>query len=245
MEDVIELMKKHTSVRNFADTSLTDEVKEQLIIAAHAGASSNFVQATSIIDVTDPSIRGQLAEISKSAAYVKQSGAFFVFVADLYRQSQILQQQGLDLAGIKNMEALTVAIVDTAIAGENLAVAAESLDLGICYIGGIRNDLTTVRDLLNLPKFTVPLFGITVGKPTRKNAVKPRMPLHNNTFKNGYDRQAAQDLSEYQKITQAYYAKRSSHAQETDWIRKMTDFFAEPRREEMASFLLEQGFTLE
>lgn len=71
MEDVIELMKKHTSVRNFADTSLTDEVKEQLIIAAHAGASSNFVQATSIIDVTDPSIRGQLAEISKSAAYVK------------------------------------------------------------------------------------------------------------------------------------------------------------------------------
>lgn len=212
MEDVIELMKKHTSVRNFADTSLTDEVKEQLIIAAHAGASSNFVQATSIIDVTDPSIRGQLAEISKSAAYVKQSGAFFVFVADLYRQSQILQQQGLDLAGIKNMEALTVAIVDTAIAGENLAVAAESLDLGICYIGGIRNDLTTVRDLLNLPKFTVPLFGITVGKPTRKNAVKPRMPLHNNTFKNGYDRQAAQDLSEYQKITQAYYANRTSHA---------------------------------
>lgn len=244
MEDVIELMKKHTSVRNFADTSLTDEVKEQLIIAAHAGASSNFVQATSIIDVTDPSIRGQLAEISKSAAYVKQSGAFFVFVADLYRLSQILQQQGLDLAGIKNMEALTVAIVDTAIAGENLAVAAESLDLGICYIGGIRNDLTNVRDLLNLPKFTVPLFGITVGKPTRKNAVKPRMPLHNNTFKNGYDRQVAQDLSEYQKITQAYYAKRSSHAQETDWIRKMTDFFAEPRRTDVAPFLLEQGFTL-
>ena len=134
MEDVIELMKKHTSVRNFADTSLTDEVKEQLIIAAHAGASSNFVQATSIIDVTDPSIRGQLAEISKSAAYVKQSGAFFVFVADLYRQSQILQQQGLDLAGIKNMEALTVAIVDTAIAGENLAVAAESLDLSLIHI---------------------------------------------------------------------------------------------------------------
>ncbi|RWY86283.1 NADPH-dependent oxidoreductase [Pediococcus acidilactici] len=244
MEDVIVLMKKHTSVRNFADTSLADEVKEQLIIAAHAGASSNFVQATSIIDVTDPSIRGQLAEISKSAAYVKQSGAFFVFVADLYRQSQILQQQGLDLAGIKNMEALTVAIVGTAIAGGNLAVAAESLDLGICYIGGNRNDLTTVRDLLNLPKFTVPLFGITVGKPTRKNAVKPRMPLHNNTFKNGYDRQAAQDLSEYQKITQAYYANRSSHAQETDWIRKMTDFFAEPRRTDVAPFLLEQGFTL-
>ena len=244
MEDVIELMKKHTSVRNLADTALADEVKEPLIRAAHAGASSNFVQATSIIDVTDPSIRGQLAEISKSAAYVKQSGAFFVFVADLYRQSQILQQQGLDLAGIKNMEALPVAIVDTAIAGENLAVAAESLDLGICYIGGIRNDLTTVRDLLNLPKFTVPLFGITVGKPTRKNAVKPRMPLHHNTFKNGSERQAAQDLSEYQKITQAYYANRTSHAQETDWIRKMTDFFAEPRRTDVAPFLLEQGFTL-
>lgn len=244
MDNVIELMNKHTSVRNFKDTPLTDRVKEQLIVAAHAGASSNFVQATSIIDVTDRTIRGQLAEISKSASYVNQSGAFFIFVADLYRQAEILRQQNLPLDGIKNMEALTVAIVDTAIAGENLAIAAESLGLGICYIGGIRNDLAIVRDLLNLPKFTVPLFGITVGEPTRKNAIKPRMPLRNNTFKNGYNRQAAQDLSQYQAITQTYYAKRATHAQDTDWVWKMTDFFAEPRRKEMAPFLLEQGFTL-
>ena len=52
---------------------------------AHAHKGSMDIRFTS-----------QLAEISKSAAYVKQSGAFFVFVADLYRQSQILQQQGLD-----------------------------------------------------------------------------------------------------------------------------------------------------
>ena len=44
------------------------------------------------------------------------------------------------------MEALLVATVDTAIAAEDMAVAAESLDLGICYIGGFA---MTLRVSLN------------------------------------------------------------------------------------------------
>ncbi len=41
-----------------------------------------------------------------------------------------------------------------------MAIAAESMDLGICYIGGIRNDLDTVAQRLSLPELTVPLFRI-------------------------------------------------------------------------------------
>ena len=33
-----------------------------------------------------------------------------------------------------------------------MAIAAESMDLGICYIGGIRNDLDTVAKRLSLPE---------------------------------------------------------------------------------------------
>ena len=39
-----------------------------------------------------------------------------------------------------------------------MAIAAESMDLGICYIGGIRNDLDTVAKRLSLPELTVPLL---------------------------------------------------------------------------------------
>ena len=244
MLDTINLMQKHTSVRSFLPNPLPESVKNQLITAAQSGSSSNFIQATSIIEVTDIKIREKIAKISKSDAYVKQSGAFFVFVADLYRQANILKRAQLPIGGVQNTEALLVGIVDTAIAGENMAIAAESLDLGICFIGGIRNDLNSVKELLNLPEYTVPLFGLTVGVPVQKNKVKPRMPKSNISFKNGYDTAASKNLTSYDEKTRQYYANRSSAAQDTDWSHKMLQFFAEPKRPDVAEFIKKQGFTL-
>lgn len=140
------------------------------------------------------------------------------------------------------MEALIVSIVDTAIAGENMAIAAESPGLGITFIGGIRNDLYRDRELLGLPQYTIPLFGMTIGVPASRNDVKPRMPLRNNTFTNRYDTSEAADLTEYQATTHAYYAGRAGNPQDTDWQQKMVNFFSAPRRAEVAKFVREQGF---
>ncbi len=244
MNRTVELLQTHTSVRRFEATPLTSAVKAQLLTAAHGGSSSNFVQATTIIEVTDPAIRAELATISQSAAYVKQSGAFYMFVADLYRQATVLTRAHQSLTPIQNVEALTVGIVDTAIAGENMAVAAEAMGLGICFIGGIRNDLFRVRDLLGLPQYTVPLFGLTVGVPVSKNAIKPRMPQANTVFTNRYDAVAATDLTAYDQTMATYYANRGTHAQVTDWSTKMRTFFATPRRPDVATFMVSQGFTL-
>lgn len=102
MSSLIEQMQHHVSVRDFEPTPLSTTVKQQLIAAAQSGSSSNFVQAFSIIEVTDPVIRDEIATISQSAAYVKQTGTFYVFVADLYRQATLLEKAGQSLAGIQN-----------------------------------------------------------------------------------------------------------------------------------------------
>ena len=81
--NVIDLMNHHVSVRDFKDEPLPKETKQKLLTAAHAGSSSNFVQATSIIEITDEQVRNEIAGISQSAVYVKKSGAFYIFVADL------------------------------------------------------------------------------------------------------------------------------------------------------------------
>ncbi|TKV35119.1 NADPH-dependent oxidoreductase, partial [Citrobacter sp. TBCS-11] len=90
---------------------------------------------------------------------------------------------------------LTVAIVDTTIAAQNMTVAAESMGLGICYIGGIRNDTSKVAELLNLPELTLPLFGLTIGLPNSRNEVKPRLPKANILSVNGYNHESLTDLS--------------------------------------------------
>lgn len=84
-------------------------------------------------------------------------------MADWYRQAQILRTENKDVKALQNMEALTVAIVDTTIAAQNMAIAAESMGLGICYIGGIRNDIAKVADLLDLPELTVPFLVLQLG----------------------------------------------------------------------------------
>lgn len=245
MNDFLTKMTQHVSVRDFADEPLTAETKAQLLQAARSGSSSNFVQAFSIIEIKEVSLRERLAEISNSASYVKKSGAFYVFVADLYRQAFLLEQAGRGTQGIANMEALLVATVDTALAAENMALAAEALDLGICYIGGIRNEIEEVAQLLGLPPFTVPLFGLTIGKPLRKNEPKPRLPLANQFAVDGYDVAAFTDLREYEGLTQQYYGQRGSNQQQASWPHKMTSFLAEPRRPEVATFLRKQGFSLD
>lgn len=244
MNQTIKQLTHHVSVRAFKDTPLTDSQKETLVTAARSGSSSNFVQAFSIIDISDAALRSELAAITNSAPYVNQTGVFYVFVADLYRQATLLEANAESLAGIQSMESLMVSIVDATIAAQNMAVAAESLDLGICYIGGIRNDIDKVAKLLDLPPFTVPVFGLTIGHPVSKNNPKPRMPQKNQVAENHYPREQFANLSAYEEQTAAYYAKRGVNAQETSWSEKNILFFKEVRRPEVAEFLKKQGFLL-
>ena len=242
MNEFIQKMTEHVSVRDFKDTPLSPEIKETLVTAARSASSSNFVQAFSIIEITDVALREKLATITNSAAYVQKTGTFYVFVADLYRQSKLLNDDHKNLDGLSNMESLLVSIVDTTIAAQNMVVAAESMDLGVCYIGGIRNDIRNVAQLLKLPKYTIPLFGLTIGIPASKNQVKPRLPEKNQVSENYYPTEESSDLTSYDAVSNDYYADRGSNQQQTSWSEKNKAFFAEIRRPEIAAFLKEQDF---
>ena len=67
--------------------------------------------------------------------------------------------------------------VDAALAAQNAAIALESLGLGCCYIGAMRNDPERVAKLLGLPPQCFVLFGLCVGYATdqARGEVKPRL----------------------------------------------------------------------
>ncbi|MDN6004878.1 NADPH-dependent oxidoreductase [Enterococcus camelliae] len=245
MNTTIQQLTKHVSVRSFEDVPLDQKQKKDLLAAARSGSSSHFVQAYSILEISDTKLRSELAEITNSAPYVKQTGVFYIFLADLYRQATLLEAQGESLAGIQSMESLMVGIVDATIAAQNMVVAAESMNLGICYIGGIRNHLAKVAELLDLPRFTVPVFGLTIGYPIVKNEPKPRLPLENQVAENKYPREQFAAMQDYEQQTATYYAQRGLNPQQTSWSEKNVHFFKEVRRPETGTFLAKQGFLLQ
>ncbi|MCD5248037.1 NADPH-dependent oxidoreductase [Enterococcus faecalis] len=218
MNQTIEQLLSHRSVRHFKKQALTDKQKQQLITAAQAGSSSNFLQAYTIIEIKDPELRRELGRLANCEDYVVNTGLFYVFVADLYRHATI--------------------------AAQNMAIAAESMDLGICYIGGIRNDLDTVAKRLSLPELTVPLFGLTIGVPETLNGVKPRMPFENILSENHYQSDKLTDMHTYDELLKDYYASRSSNAQTADWSQKSLSYFSYNRRPEVKTFLQKQGFDI-
>lgn len=64
MNQAIDAILGHYSVRKFEDKDLTEEELTLLIKSAQAASTSSFVQAYSIIGITDKDIREQISAIA-------------------------------------------------------------------------------------------------------------------------------------------------------------------------------------
>ncbi len=242
----IETILNHKSIRKFKEKKLTDEQIETLVKSAQAASTSSYIQAYSIIGVKDEQKKEQLAEIVGGQSYVANNGHFFVFCADLYRHEKIGDWESGDvIPSIESTEKFMVALIDAALAAQNAAVAAESMGLGICYIGGIRNDLYAVSDLLNLPERVVPLFGLAVGYPDKETDVKPRLPYRHVYHEDSYQSQEVEmkkELDEYNEIVSSYYKERTNGKRSDSWTGQMAKMLTNRHRMYMKEFVEGKGF---
>lgn len=62
MHDIFELMKNRCSCRNFTDEPIPAELLDRLLTASVSGPSSGGFQNYSIIKVTEPEEKAQLAQ---------------------------------------------------------------------------------------------------------------------------------------------------------------------------------------
>ena len=61
MSSVIDLLKSHKSIRKFTDQKIAPELFDTLIDAGQAAATSSFLQGSTIIRITDPGKRSEIA----------------------------------------------------------------------------------------------------------------------------------------------------------------------------------------
>jgi len=146
---------------------------------------------------------------------------------------------------LETTESFMVAIIDAALAAQNAALAAESLGLGICYIGGLRNNLEEVSKVLDIPSLVIPLFGMTIGYPLNQSSMKPRLPFEHIYHEDGYQTDSSvlkTQLEDYNKIIQQYYKERTNGKREDTWTSQMATKFKVPTRTYMKDFVEKQGF---
>ena len=174
--NTIDLLLSHHSVRQFSGQSIAEETLQRLIAGAQAAPTSHYVQAYSIIGITDPALKQALAAIS-GQAHALNNARLLVFIADFNRHAELLE----DKQYLGSTENLLVAAIDASLAAQNLCIAAESLGIGCCYLGSLRNQVAEIIRLLELPRFTFPLFGIALGYPAADADSEQKPRLQKNT----------------------------------------------------------------
>ncbi len=244
MNDVTELLKSHRSIRKFTDQAVSDELINEIVACGQAAASSSNVQATTVIRVRDNDKRKQLVDLAGGQPYVASAGAFLVFCADLHRSKLACELQGGDFSEGMT-EHFIIATVDVALAAQNCVIAAESLGLGICYIGGLRNNPQEVSELLELPDQVYPVFGLCLGYPDQDPQLKPRLPISTVLKEEVY--QNPSDLSgvkAYDEHIRAYYKARTGGKKDSCWSEEIRALVGKESRPHMRDFLAKRGFTM-
>lgn len=245
MNETIQSLLHHRSIRKFRKQELTQEELDLLLEVAQQAPTSNFRQSYSILSITDPSLKKELAEIGQQD-YIESAPHLFVFLVDQARNTKIAEAKGAPARVQGSPERFLSAYADALLAAQNMVVAAESLGLGTVYLGSILNDPKRLCQLLALPEYVYPAVGLALGWPDQDPQIKPRLPRKIFHMENQYQEleNPIQALEDYDKEIEAYYDLRSFNNRLEAFTSKISKEMAHSpaKRAETLDALKDQGF---
>jgi FMN reductase (NADPH) len=245
----IDLIHQHGSVREYKADPIPEGWIEIIITAGQRASTSSNLQTYSAIVTTDTEKKKILQEISGGQKHISQAPVFILWCADFSRLKRVCDLQGYQIEA-SFMENFMVAAVDAAIAMQNAALAAESMGLGICYIGALRNDPDAVIKLFDLPELVFPVAGMTLGWPKEPPFIRPRLPLGAILHRETYQSDDRDFLEEYDKemIATGIYLGRQGESKidpsQYGWMEHSARRSSKPSRPHLRDSIVNAGFTM-
>ena len=245
--DMIRAQLAHRTIREFKEDTIPQEITLQLVEVAGRTATSNGMQACSIIRVTDPAIKKELADVCNQE-YVARMPELWIFIVDQYRNEQIAKEKDCHEDSIKDMDRFFQGFTDACLMAQNVVNAAEAIGLGTVYLGSILNNPSRIIELLKLPKRTFPALGLGFGYPNQEPQLKPRMDMELRMFENSYKcfDSYSDIIKEYDEIMQTYYDLRQANQRVDSFSKQVITKLknVNPVRQKIVNTIVSQGFDL-
>jgi FMN reductase [NAD(P)H] len=137
---------------------------------------------------------------------------------------------------------------------QNATLAAESLGLGCCYIGAVRNNPQAMIELLSLPPLVFPISGMTLGRPADDPIIRPRLAtdaiLHWECYDASGEERLLEDYDRAMAQTDIYTGRQvevpgtSGEVEDYGWREHSARRVSQPRRTALRDVLMRQGFGL-
>ena len=158
---VLENIHSRKSVRSFTDQTVSREQLDTLLRAAMAAPSGWDLRPWCFAVLDDRKVIDELAAENLQGDVLKQAPAVIVVCGDMSMTD-------------RNGDKPELWEYDCSLASENLLLAAEAMGLGAVWmkVSPDEERIATVRKVLGMPKYVVPLNMIPVGYP--KGDAKPK-----------------------------------------------------------------------
>ena len=230
LTETLRVQLEHKSVRKYLDTPVTDEQLQLLMAAASSASTSSSLQMWSVVAVRDQGKRSRIANaIGATGKFLETAPILLVWLLDYARANEVITEQGATGNTFDLLESTVIGFLDIGIASQNVLLAAESMGLGGCYAGSIRNNVDVVSEELKLPKYTFPVVGLGLGTPdpSEGTGIKPRLPQQAVLHFEEYDRDAWRaSTAHYDRMFAEYYAEQGKP--DVSWKRTITKRLGSP-----------------
>ena len=194
---VITTMLNRKSIRCYTPELPPDEIIETIV---KAGQQAPFA--------------GQMGSVllARNKPNPYHAPLLFTICVDLHRLELIMARRGWKLV-MNDLSILFFGIQDAALMAENMVIAAESLGLGSCFLGGAPYEADRIVKEYRLPKRVFPLVQLVMGYPAEDPPPRPRYPLECALFEDTYPELSEELVARAMKemdegyLKQDYYRK--------------------------------------
>jgi nitroreductase len=192
---VIDQIHAHRSIRKYKPDPIPGDLLTKILEAGIRASSSGNMQTYSIIATRDLALREQLYKAHFEQKMVLEAPLLLTFCADFRRMRQWLRISNAP-DNFDNFMSFMIAAIDAILVSQNVALAAESEGLGICYLGSTFSNCDQVGKILQLPSSVVPVVGFTLGYANEDPELRDRLPLdglvHQETYQEYSDDRVAE-----------------------------------------------------
>ncbi|MCR1872017.1 nitroreductase family protein [Mammaliicoccus lentus] len=243
MNEAIEKLLNRTSVRHYIDDyELSLHHKELIIRAAKQAPTWMNGQNYSMI-LFEGNMKDRLCEMldeigqTSNSKLINQSSLFILFCMDYHMYT--VDNAVFDFTD--EVEPIIISTTDLSLAAENAVIAAESLDLGSCIVGGVRRLAKELIEMFKMPEYMYPLMGLAIGKPSKeKQKPKPRLDDAINVFQaeQFQVKRTAEDINRYFDNLKVY--AQHNNYKTSNWLERFETYYGENKYSNDTKKLLKQ-----
>ncbi len=184
------------SIRKYTSEPVDDKLLNELLVMGCHSSTTGNMQVYSVVITRDLKKKNELAPFHFNQSMITEAPVVLTFCADFNRFNKWCCARKAE-PGYDNFLSFMTGAIDALLVAQTVCIAAESMGLGICYLGTTTYNAHKIIEVLKLPGGVVPVTTVTIGWPAERPDQVDRLPLEAIIHKETYKDYTQEDIDRY------------------------------------------------